>query len=174
LFIQLSVPRPVSSTLGISMSVLHLVLVKKQLTIQFEEGDFKRKLSFEIEYPRRERFRSSSGEEILEGYVEFGDGSGKFEKPLMTYIGPQIEEGALNQASFSFYAFLPKEDFQNLVSLGHDAQVILYIRTEDLDGPIQFGSDIDGYEKIWKTEMGTRVAAESFELLIIYSGAGVI
>jgi hypothetical protein len=107
-------------------------------------------------------------------YVEFGDGAGKFEKPLMTYVGPQDEEGAFNQASFSFYAFLPREDFQNLVSLGHDAQVILYIRTEDLDGPIQFGSDIDGYEKIWKTEMGTRVAAESFELLIIYSGAEVI
>lgn len=153
------------------MATIELILTSKKLLITHAKGEFNRKLAFEIEFPRRESLASADGERVLEGYIEFGENVGTLDQPTITYTPPWEDDGELNPASISFYAFLPSTDFYHLATLSENAQIFLYINTKPLDGPIQYGVDPDGYEKVWHTEMERRVVVESFELRVFYSGA---
>jgi hypothetical protein len=121
--------------------------------------------------PKREQLLTSTDEDVKQSYIEFTENSPRHPKPQLHFISTWKDSvtDETNPASISFYADLTLDLFKLVVELDSTATLLLHINTEGLVGPIQYGNDPDGYEKIWDLQKENPVQAESFELDINYA-----
>jgi hypothetical protein len=154
------------------MSSITLALGSKSLRVEVSPEATHQRLAFQATSPKPDCLRTSTGQKIEHGYVEFVFERPRFSEPTLHFseASEDRDSGKKYPESFSFYAILSAETFAVLRDLPSSATVSLHLATE-LVGPIQF-TDALGFEMTWNTEQHRVVPVTSFELAVSYATSG--
>ena len=153
------------------MSSITLALTSKNLRIEVSPDATQHRLSFQATVPKPYCLRTSNGEVIARGHVEFVFERARFPEPTL-HFSPASEDpdtGKKYSESLSFYATLSAETFTVLRDLPPRATLTLRLATE-MAGPIQF-TDALGFELNWNTHQYKVVPVAHFEVAVSYAAS---
>jgi hypothetical protein len=151
------------------MSSITLALSSKSLRLAVSSEATQQRLAFQATLPKPDCLRTSTGETIARGYVEFVFERPRFSEPTLHFsaASEDPDSGKKYSESLSFYATLSVETFVVLRDLPPSASVSLHLVTEIL-GPIQF-TDALGFDMTWNTEQYKVVPVAHFEVVVSYA-----